>query len=124
MASKRKQRIAEPMPVQTPVPPKPAAPPARCASSLSIFRAANIEVQEGREPTESWRIAGRFNFWPLSMRWSEDGSHPMAHLDGLHQGYGAVSLRDLIRQLATAPEALDAVARALDPVSVPEVANV
>lgn len=107
------------MPVQTPVPPKPAEPPARCTAALSVFTAANIHVEQGREPTEPWRIAGKYNFWPLSGRWAADGTHPLGRVGEQRQGYGAVDLRNLIQQEALNPEALAAVAAALDPTAAP-----
>lgn len=121
MASKRKitKAAAEPPPVQTPVPPRETPPHPRVMAARSIFRDANIEFVEGREPSEPWRVAGRFNYWPLSSRWSEDNTHPLSHLAGRHIGYGAVALLNLIQQQATLPEALDAVGRALDPTADP-----
>lgn len=108
-----------------PAPPaKPAAPPptppSRLPAARSIFAAAKLPVVESQNATDPWRVADRFNFWPLSGRWAEDGAHPMAQLSSGRQGYGAHALVVLIRNEAMAPAAIAAVAAALDPVAEPK----
>jgi hypothetical protein len=117
MASKtrrvRPMKKADPGPVPqpTPVPPRPA--PSRLPALRSIFAAAGIEVVESVEPTTPWRIAGRFNYWPLSHRWATDDYHPLSKLATGRQGYGAQELVNLIRDEQIAPGAVAAVEAAL-----------
>lgn len=113
MASKtkrqRKQRVY--IPINTPVPPREIAPPSPVPAARSIFRAANIAFEEGPEPAEPWKVVGRFLFWPLNGMWRS--------IDDQHHGYSAVELMRLIRRQSASPEAVDAVARALDPLTDP-----
>jgi hypothetical protein len=124
MASKRKTSTRKQptyIPENPPLPPRETPPHPRVMAARSILAAAHIEFIEGAEPAEPWRVAGRFNYWPLSARWSEDNTHPLSNLEGRHIGYGVVNLRNLIQQQATLPEALEAVGKALDPMSAPDM---
>lgn len=113
MGSKRKTTKVEQPPVQTPVPPRETPPHPRVLAARQTFRDANIEFVEGREPSEPWRVVGRFNFLPLSNFWKSDDS----------QGYGLRELISLIRRQAASPEGVEAVARALDPVTAPHLTD-
>lgn len=108
MASKtkrpRKQRVY--IPINTPVPPREIAPPSPVPAARSIFRAANIQFEEGPEPAEPWTVVGRFKFWPLNGMWRS--------IDEQRRGYSAVELMRLIRRQAASPEGVAAVAAALD----------
>lgn len=88
-----------PAPRQTPVPPRPK--PSRLPAWRSIFNGAGVKFEESADERDPWRVEGRFNFWPLSGRWSEDSHHPLNHRNHNHpsgrHGYSATELVAMIR---------------------------
>lgn len=120
--TRTRKPAAAPMPIQTPVPPpepREIAPPSRLPAARSIFTSAGLAWVEGAEPSEPWRVADKFHFWPLSGRWAEDNEHPLAKLATGRHGYGAHALALHIRNQAIDPAALEAVRVALDPTIAP-----
>lgn len=115
MAQKTKRPRKVYIPENPPLPPREIPPPSPLPAARSIFRAANIQFEEGPEPAEPWKVVGRFLYWPLTGFWRSE--------DDQHRGYTAVELMRLVRRQAASPEGVEAVARALDPVTAPHLTD-
>ncbi len=104
MASKHKVK-PEPKAAPPAKRPKPSPLPA----ARSVFTHFGVPFEESPEPMSPWRVAGRFNYWPLSKLWREDDHHPLVS-GPARTGCGA---HDLAMAIKACAEGNAAVERAL-----------